>query len=171
MTRSLTTVAARPRLLIAVVAAALSIAGCQAGSAAQTSQTYNPTDGRNVNVPEDATFTDDYIGVRNALVVGGESAASITVTLANHGTEGDVLTEARVNDQVASFVGGPFEIAPDEKIAIGGGSELVALVNDSGVEPGQWTELSLTFTQAGSVTIDVLVVSPDDEYAVLGENA
>jgi len=172
MTRTLLPVAARPRTLIAAVfVAAMTLTGCQAGSTAQTSQPYNGADGRNVNVPEDAAFTDDYIAVRNALVVSGGDAASVTVTLVNHSDEAEVLTEVRVNDQVAAFVGGPFEIVPNGSVAIGGGAESVALVTEAGVEPGQWTELQLTFTNAGTTTIQVLVVSPEDEYAVLGETA
>lgn len=172
MTRSLLPVVARPQTVIAAVfMAALALTGCQAGSTAQTSQPYNGADGRNVNVPEDATFTDDYIAVRGALVVSSGDAASVTVRLVNHSDEAEVLTEIRVNDQVASFVGGPFEIPPNGSIAIGGGAEAVALVTDAGVEPGQWTELQLTFTNAGTTAIQVLVISPDDEYAVLGETA
>ena len=53
------------------------------------------------------------MAVRNALVVSDGGAATITVTLVNNGTETDVLTEARIGDQTAVFVGGPVEIAPD----------------------------------------------------------
>jgi hypothetical protein len=147
------------------------LTGCSAGSGAQTSQPYNPSDGRNVNIPADATFQDDYLAVRNALVVSNGGAASVTVTVVNHGSDTDVLSEIKVNDQVASFVGGPFEIPPTQKISVGGGSDATALVSDAGVEPGQWTELSLTFTNAGTTVIDVLVVASDDEYTTLGEGA
>ena len=172
MTRTLLPVAARPQTLIAALfVAAVTLTGCQAGQGAETSQPYNGADGRNVNIPEDAAFTDDYIAVRNALVVSNGEAAAVTTTLVNHSDESDVLTEVRVNDQVASFVGGPFEIPPNESLSIGGGSGTVALVSEAGVAPGQWTELQLTFTNAGTTTIQVLVISPDDEYAVLGETA
>jgi hypothetical protein len=172
MTRTFPVVAARPQTLIAAVfVAAMALTGCQSGSGAQTSQPYNGADGRNVNIPEGATFTDDYIAVRNALVVSSGEAAAVTVTLVNHSDEAEVLTEVRVNGQVASFVGGPFEIPPNDSISVGGGSGSVALVNEAGVAPGQWTELQLTFTNAGTTAIQVLVISPDDEYAVLGETA
>jgi hypothetical protein len=172
MTRSLTLVAPRLRLSAAAAAAALLVlTGCATGKSAETSQPYNPSDGRNVNIPEDAGFDDPYMAVRNALVVSDGGAASITVTLVNNGAETDVLTEARIGEQTAAFVGGPVEIAPDQKVAIGGGSERIALVQEGGVEPGDWTELTLTFTNAGSTTLDVLVISSDDEYAALGEDA
>jgi hypothetical protein len=172
MTRSLTLVTPRLRLPLAAAASALLVlSGCAAGQSAQTSQPYNPSDGRNVNIPEDAGFNDPYMAVRNALVVSDGGAASITVTLVNNGLETDVLNEAKIGDQTAVFVGGPVEIAPDERVAIGGGSERIALVDEGGVEPGDWTELTLTFANAGSTTLDVLVVASDDEYAALGESA
>jgi hypothetical protein len=149
---------------------AVTLTGCGAGSTAETSQPYNPGDGRNVNIPEDAAFDDDYLAVRNALVVSDGGAASVTLSVVNHGTESDVLNQIKVNDQVAVFAGGPFEVLPQQKISVGGGSEAVALVSDAGVEPGQWTELSLTFNNAGETVIDVLVVSSTDEYTVLGED-
>ena len=169
MTRTLTR--SRPRLIAALLAsAALVLTGCQAGSTAETSQPYNPSDGRNVNIPEDAGFDDDYIAIRNAIVVSDGGAASLTASIINHGAAADVLTEARINGEVAVFAGGPFEVAPGAKLAIGGGGDAVALVNEGGVSPGQWTEISFTFAQAGTTTMDVLVISPDDEFAVLGED-
>ena len=175
MTRSLTPVTSRLRLPIVAAALAatalLVLSGCAAGQSAQTSQPYNPSDGRNVNIPADAGFDDPYMAVRNALVVSDGGAASITVTLVNNGLETDVLNEAKIGDQTAVFVGGPVEIAPDQKVAIGGGSERIALVEAGGVEPGDWTELTLTFANAGSITLDVLVIASDDEYAALGGSA
>jgi hypothetical protein len=171
MMRSLPLVASRLRLPVAAAAALLVLSGCAAGQDAETSQDYDPTDGRNVNIPADATFDDDYIAVRNALVVSDGGAASITVTLVNNSAEADVLTEARIGDQTAAFVGGPFEIAPDATVAIGGGSERIALVQQGGVQPGDFTELTRVFAQAGTTTIDVMVVSSDDEAARLGEDA
>jgi hypothetical protein len=171
MTRS--SASARARILpvgVLLGALALTLTGCQAGSTAQTSQPYNPGDGRNVNIPADATYKDDYLAVRNALVVSDGGAASATVTVVNHGSEPDVLTQIKINDQVAVFAGGPFQVTPGEKISVGGGSDAVALVNEGGVEPGQWTQMSLTFQNAGETIIDVLVVSSDDEYTVGGED-
>ena len=172
MTRSLTFVAPRLRLPIAVAASALLVlSGCAAGQSAETSQPYNPSDGRNVNIPEDAGFGDPYMAVRNALVVSDGGVAAITVTLVNNGDETDVLSEAKIGEQTATLVSGPVEIAPAQKVAIGGGSGRLALVQDGGVMPGQWTQLTLTFARAGSTTLDVLVVSSDDEYSALGESA
>jgi hypothetical protein len=174
MTWTPTAASARSRTLVAAVLlcslAALALTGCAAGSTAQTSQTYNPGDGRNVNIPADATFTDPYLAVRNALVVSNGGAASATVTVVNHTDEPDTLNQISINGNVATFVGGPFEVAPGEKISVGGGSDASALVADGGVEPGHWTDLSLTFANAGTTTVSVLVVTADDEYTVIGQH-
>ncbi len=163
-----------PRLRLPLAAAAstlLVLSGCASGQQAETSQSYNPGDGRNINIPADAAFDDDYIAVRNALVVSDGGPASITVTMVNNTPEAEVLSEARIGDQTAVFVGGPVELGPGQSVRIGGGSERIALVQAGGVEPGNWTELTLTFSRAGSVTIDVMVVASDDEYAYGGESA
>ncbi|MEO8556458.1 MAG: hypothetical protein ABI474_07280 [Actinomycetota bacterium] len=165
-------VARRLRLPFAAAACTLFVlSGCAAGQNAETSQAYNPSDGRNVNIPEDAGFNDEYVAVRNALVVSDGGPASITVTVVNNGAEADLLTEARIGDQTAVFVGGPVELAPDQSVSIGGGSERLALVEAGGVEPGNWTQLTLSFTRAGSITIDVPVINSDDEYAFPPEEA
>jgi hypothetical protein len=167
-----TLVAPRLRLPIAAAAAALlTLSGCAAGQSAETSQDYDPADGRNVNIPEGAAFGDEYLAVRNALVVSDGGPASVTVTLVNNTEAADVLTEARIGDQTAVFVGGRVELPPGQKVSIGGGSERVALVEAGGVEPGDWTELTLSFSQAGTTTIDVLVINSDDEYAFPAEEA
>ena len=68
-------VAPRLRLPLAAAASALLIlSGCAAGQTAETSQDYDPADGRNVNIPDEATFGDEYIAVRNALVVSDGGA-------------------------------------------------------------------------------------------------
>lgn len=165
-------VAPRLRLPLAAAASALLIlSGCAAGQTAQTSQDYDPADGRNVNIPEEATFGDEYIAVRNALVVSDGGPASITVTLVNNTPQADVLTEAKIGEQTAVFVGGPVEVATGQKVSIGGGAERIALVEAGGVEPGDWTELTLSFSQAGTTTIDVLVINSEDEYAFPAEEA
>ena len=163
-----------PRLRLPLAAAActlLVLSGCAAGQDAETSQPYNPSDGRNVNIPQDAGFDDDYLAVRNALVVSDGGPASITVTLVNNGAEADLLTEAKIGDQTAVFVGGPVELAPGQTASIGSGSDRLALVEAGGVEPGNWTELTLSFSRAGTITIDVPVVTSADEYAFPAEEA
>lgn len=172
MTRSLPFVAHRLRLPIALTAAALLVlSGCAAGQNAETSKPYNPSTGRNANIPADASFDDDYIAVRNALIVSDGGAASITVTLVNNGSTADVLTEAKIGDQTAAFVGGPIELAPGATVAIGGGSEHVALVDSPDVQPGHWSDLTLTFTAAGTHTFSVLVITSDNPSATLNEDA
>jgi hypothetical protein len=154
------------RPLAAAFVALLLLTGCQAGSGAQTSQPYNPGDGRNTNVPEDAAFDDDYMAVRNALVVSFGEDASLSLTLVNHASEGDVLQQAVVGETPVEIDGGPVEIAPDQRVRMGIGSDINTSIPGANLAPGDWTTLTLSFASAGTTTLDLLVVPPGDEYAI-----
>lgn len=154
------------RPLAAAFVALLLLTGCQAGRGAQTSQDYDGADGRNVNVPEDAAFDDDYMAVRNALVVSFGEDASLTLTLVNHAAEGDVLQEAVVGETPVEIDGGPVEVAPDQRVRMGVGSDIDTVIPGANLSPGDWTTLTLSFASAGTTTLDVLVVPPGDEYAI-----
>lgn len=157
----------RPRAaaLVALLAA-LALSGCQAGQSAETSQDYDPADGRNINIPEDAAFDDDYIAVRNALVVSFGETASLTLTLVNNGSEGDVLEQAVVGETPVDIAGSPIELAPEQRVRMGLGSDVTTTIEGADLAPGDWTTLTLSFASAGSTSLDVLVVAPGDEYAI-----
>ena len=154
------------RPLAAAFVGLLLLTGCQAGQTTQTSQDYDGADGRNVNVPEDAAFDDDYMAVRNALVVSFGEDASLTLTLVNNATEGDVLQQAVVGETPVEIDGGPIEVAPNQRVRMGIGSEIATSVPGANLAPGDWTTLTLSFASAGSTTLDVLVVPPGDEYVI-----
>ncbi len=116
------------RPLAAAFVGLLLLTGCQAGQTAQTSQDYDGADGRNVNVPEDAAFDDDYMAVRNALVVSFGEDASLTLTLVNNAAEGDVLQQAVVGETPVEIDGGPIEVAPNQRVRMGIGSEIATSV-------------------------------------------
>jgi hypothetical protein len=154
------------RPLAAAFVGLLLLTGCQAGQTAQTSQDYDGADGRNVNVPEDAAFDEDYMAVRNALVVSFGEDASLTLTLVNNAAEGDVLQQAVVGETPVEIDGGPIEVAPNQRVRMGIGSEIATSVPGANLAPGDWTTLTLSFASAGSTTLDVLVVPPGDEYVI-----
>lgn len=154
------------RPLAAAFVGLLLLTGCQAGQTAQTSQDYDGADGRNVNVPEDAAFDEDYMAVRNALVVSFGEDASLTLTLVNNAAEGDVLQQAVVGETPVEIDGGPIAVAPNQRVRMGIGSEIATSVPGANLAPGDWTTLTLSFASAGSTTLDVLVVPPGDEYVI-----
>lgn len=154
------------RPLAAAFVAALVLTGCQAGQNAETSQDYDPADGRNINIPEDAGFDDDYIAIRNALVVGFDENASLTLTIVNNSDEGEVLEQAVVGETPVEIEGAPIEVAPGQRVRMGIESDIATVIPDSGLAPGDWTTLTVSFASAGTATLDVLVVTPGDEYAI-----
>lgn len=154
------------RRLVACCAAVLAVgalSACQAGQTAQTSQPYNPADGRNVNVPEDAAFDDNYVGIRNAVVVAAGDTGSLLVTMVNNSDEDATLEGVRIDDQ-AMTLSQPVTIAPGQAAKAGFDSDLQISVDPLSPEPGDWVPVEFSFTEMGTSTFDVLVVPYGDEY-------
>jgi hypothetical protein len=139
------------------------LSACAAGQTAQTSQPYNPADGRNVNVPEDAAFDDNYVGIRNAVVVAAGETGSLLVTMVNNSDEDATLEGVRIDDQ-AMTVSQPVTIAPGQAAKAGFDSDLQISVNPLSPEPGDWVPVEFSFIEMGTTTFDVLVVPYGDEY-------
>jgi len=150
-------------LAVAMVATA-GLVGCQAGQSAQTSQEYDPVDGRNVNQPTDAAFDEPYVAIRNAVVVAIESDATLVVTLVNQSDETEVLESATIDALPVTLSGGPIEIAPQQSVSVGYGDFETATVTDFKSVPGDWVDLTMRFTSAGDAELQVLVVPYGDEY-------
>lgn len=151
-----------------VVAAALlsvlGLAGCSAGQSAPTSQDYDPVDGRNINVPADATFDEEYMAVRNAVVVARDDQASLVVTMVNQALEADVLESASLEGEPLTLSGGPIEFRPGQSVSLGFDDNATATQQPFGISPGDWVDLTLNFTRAGTAELQVLVVPYGDEY-------
>jgi copper(I)-binding protein len=145
---------------IGVVALA-TVTGCQAGNTAPTSQPYNPTDGRNFNVPSGAAFTDDYIAVRNAYVTPIDTNAALTVTLVNNGTETDMLSSATIGDANVN-TSGAVALPPNQSVSIGPGTDIGGVAVKAKVNAGDWVTVTLTFANAGPIEFQALAVAPKD---------
>jgi hypothetical protein len=151
-------------ILTVVTIAALSLAGCQAGQSAATSQDYDPVDGRNVNIPSDAGFDDPYIAVRNAVVVAADSEASLVVTLVNQSPDAEVLEAASLEGEPLVLSGGPISLAAGKSVSVGFDDFATATQSDFGAAPGDWVDLTMSFTSAGNADLQVLVVAYGNEY-------
>jgi len=150
-----------------MVVLSLILTGCQAGQNAPTSQPYNPVDGRNVNVPDDATLSEPYIGVRDALVIlGDDGVAALGVTVVNNSDEADVLESVVIGGTEATLSGGPIEFAAHTSVSLGFGENASAAVAGFEGEVGQWTDLMLRFTKSGTAELSVLALAPSDGYQV-----
>lgn len=150
---------------VIILTTSLLLVGCQAGQTAATSQGYNPVDGRNVNVPEGASFDDSYIAVRNALIVVNEDAAAVVATLVNNSEDADVLESVTIDGLEAMLSGGPIDFAAHQSISLGFAENASATASGFEGEVGQWTDLTLRFTKAGNAEISVLAAAPGASYA------
>jgi len=150
-------------ILVGSMLAVASLAACQAGQAAQTSQQYNPADGRNFNIPAGSTHQ-PYLAVRNAVVVAYQSDASLVVTMVNHTAQAAVLQSATLDGAPLKLSGGPVEIAPRQSVSLGFGDNDIATISNFASAPGDWVDLVLKFTPNGDGAVKVLVVPYGDQY-------
>ncbi len=146
--------------LAAAVLAVISLSACQAGRSAQTSQNYVPVDGRSVNLPEDASFDDPYLALRNAFVENLGSTQSAVVTVVNNTDESDVLLSVTIAGQEAELSSGPLEFGAGQSITLGTGGDASAVTQGGETAPGDWTSMTVTFQNAGIADIPVLVSPP-----------
>ena len=77
-----------------------------------------------------------------------------------------MLQQAVVGETPVEIDGGPVEIAPDQRVRIGDRLRHRTSIPGANLAPGDWTTLTLSFASAGTTTLDLLVVSPGDEYAI-----
>ena len=140
----------------AVVLTAPALASC--GFNYPTDQVYTPSVGVNDR--------DGDVDVLHALVVSGaEGSGTVVAALVNNQQEDDALTEIAGSGPDASVTvssAGSVEVP---------GTELVQLAEEEiGVEgesnaPGQFVELTFSFQNAESVTVEVPVVARRGDYA------
>jgi len=147
--------------------AVLTLAGCAVSSDTPPGQLFNQPVGQNVNVPFDAMLGDQFMAVRNAVaVVDGDTAdtASLVVTLVNQALEADVLESASLEGDPLVLSGGPIEFQPGQSVGIGFDENATATQQPFGVGPGNWVDITLNFTRAGTAELQILVVPDGDEY-------
>jgi len=147
-------------IVAAAVLAVASLSACQAGQSAQTSQDYAAVDGRNVNLPADASYGDPYLGLRNAFVEVVDGTHSAVVTVVNNTDTSDVLLSVTVAGKPATLSSGPVEVASRTSITVGSGGQTTAVVDGLDVLPGSWTVWAVTFQNAGIAEVPVLVTTP-----------
>lgn len=151
-----------PHASVLALAALLtaSLAACQAGSGASTSQDYDPVDGRNVNLPDDASYGDPYLAIRGAQVVDLGTVHSMVVTVVNRTGGSDVLEAVTIAGQPAALSSGAVEVAADQAVSLGAGGVATATVEGLDVEPGDWVDVTLSFAESGVAEVEVLSVPP-----------
>ncbi len=147
-TRSIGATAAALLLALSVTA------GCSASFGAQTQQPYQAAEGANGDSGP--------IGARNVLVVAdAEGKGVLNGVLVNDGTTDDRLASVTVDPSVEGVeVGGPQELPLPAGQAVPFGTRGKA-ITVTGAKPGRMVKLTLSFGEAGPITLQVPVLTQD----------
>jgi hypothetical protein len=147
---------------LTIVALALTLTGCGAGSNASTRLISKVTDGAEGGVNKDGND----ISLRNFLLVAQPDGSAVVVgTVINEGVNADALLGLAINGIQAQF-GGVSTISQNETIRFEGETaNAKAVLLGANLKPGAHTVLSLFFGNAGEISLNVLVRAPEGIYA------
>jgi hypothetical protein len=147
---------------LTIVALALTLTGCGAGSNASTRLISKVTDGAEGGVNKDGND----ISLRNFLLVAQPDGSAVVVgTVINEGVNADALLGLAINGIQAQF-GGVSTISQNETIRFEGETaNAKAVLFGANLKPGAHTVLSLFFGNAGEISLNVLVRAPEGIYA------
>ncbi len=157
MTRTRTWTRTRTRLLAvpAALAVTLGLAGCATGFDAATNQPYIPSNG--------TSFTSGTMDARNVLLVADPTKPDtyhLIGALVNSGNAPETLTAVSVTgaSQVPLT---PITVAGQSLVTTGAEPTSDILVTNAKFSVGDFTSVTLTFSTTGSVTRDVLAMTPE----------
>jgi hypothetical protein len=152
----------RAALVAVSVVTMATLTGCAAGFNAETNNVDEPGEGNNGTVGD--------VKIRGALLahVGEEPGSGVLVMgVVNDGTEVDALTEVRVADGEPADLGSSVSLPPRQLVQFGtnevapgavyGGTYVLDGPADT-LMAGGFIPVSFTFRNAGSVTLDLLVL-------------
>jgi hypothetical protein len=155
-----------PAMAAAAATAALLLTGCQAGTNAQTSQPFNPVTGRNVNVPASPGYYDPYLAVRGVTLVENSSGEVVLVAKVINKTEqSEDLVSVTAGDSAATLVDAPVSIPAGGTASFGVENGEAAYWASLSTTPGHWTDVTMSFSRSGEVTVRVLVELNRNDYA------
>lgn len=158
----LVSTARRRRLTAAsmAVTAALTLSACGTGFSAQTNQVYQPSVGANERGDVDSF---------NTLLVGNaDGTATLSTALVNNLDDDQTLTSVSVTDGDGNelAVRSP-RIAlplPSRVLTQTGGDDAAVFTVAEGAEPGDYVEVTFTFSDSGPLRVDTPVVARTAEY-------
>ena len=153
--------------LAAVAALAPVAAGCAAGADAQTNKPYSATEGTDSAVSS--------MKLRNVLIAGPKPGqrlnpgdhAAMYLTLANDGASGDRLENVSTDGTFGArkITGDHIDVAPGKAVRIGANPAVTFGKLSKPLDGGAFVPVTFTFTHAGSVTVDVPVMTRDRYFA------
>jgi hypothetical protein len=143
---------------------ALVLASCSFGTSnfdAQTNQFYTPAEGVNER--------SGGVDLLNALVVADEAGTGrfIAALVNNSDLTDDSLTGvqgAGESEDVAGSLATPIDVVRDGFVQLADeGVEPVVLSGDA-IVPGRFVELTISFQEAGDITVKLPVVTAEDDF-------
>ncbi|GII67330.1 hypothetical protein Skr01_74150 [Sphaerisporangium krabiense] len=169
----------RRRVIIAtaLLAAVPALAACGAGSDANTSTAYAPTEANVLLDGEAKTYGRNGIKIAQAFALGPDSGQQIAsggsvplyISMLNDGTGADTLESVAINDRSAASVkGGAIQLPPGQLVNTGRPASQVVLEGvQKPLRGGESISLTLRFAKAGDIAMTVPVVTRSREYASL----
>jgi hypothetical protein len=152
------------RTLAAAAVVLLALTGC---TQSNVGNVYTPGDG--------ADGDNDSIGLRNVLIVGGETGSSALIgTVINKTDTADAITSVAVkptNGQPIVFTKGRVPIKPRGAIYIGatapeaGDDRRAPIRLTQSAKPGTFVTLVFSFANASDITVETPIVAPVGEFA------
>ncbi|RCG31904.1 copper chaperone PCu(A)C [Sphaerisporangium album] len=156
------------------------MAACGAGSDANTSNAYAPTEANVLIDGADSgkTYGRNGIKIAQAFALGPASGQQIApggsvplyLSMVNYGTNSDTLEGVAVNDRSATSVksGGPITLPPGQLVNTGRpASQVVLEGTQKALRGGESLSLTLRFTNAGDIAMTIPVITRSREYASL----
>lgn len=152
----------RRRLTAAALAvtAALTLSACGTSFGAQTSQVYQPSVGANERGDVDALHT--------LLVSNADGSATVSAALVNNLEDEQTLTSITVaNAEGEELPVRSPRIAlplPPEALVQTGSDEAAVFTVTEGAEPGDYIDITFTFSESGPLTVNAPVVTRTAEF-------
>ncbi|MEO3808120.1 copper chaperone PCu(A)C [Sphaerisporangium sp. B11E5] len=170
----------RVTVVTALLALSPALAACGAGPDANTSNAYAPTE---ANVLMDSsgsakTYGRNGIKIPQAFLLGPDSGARVPaggslplfLSMVNYGTAPDTLNGIKVTGQGSATVKapGPLTLPPGQLVNTGRpASQFVVQGTQKELLGGETLSLTLSFANAGDITMTVPVVTRSREYSSL----
>ncbi|GII85355.1 hypothetical protein Ssi03_33450 [Sphaerisporangium siamense] len=170
----------RRRVIIAtaLLAAVPALAACGAGTDANTSSAYAPTEA-NVLIDGEGsakTYGRNGIKIAQAFALGPDSGQQIAsggsvplyISMVNDGDGADTLESVAINDRSATSVkGGAIQLPPGQLVNTGRPSQIILEGVQKPLRGGESISLTLRFSNAGDIAMRIPVVTRSREYASL----
>lgn len=158
----LVSTARRRRLTAAslAVTAALTLGACGTGFSAQTNQVYQPAVGANER--------GDVSSYNTLLVSNADGSATLSSAFVNNLDKDQTLTGMAVatadGDELTVQNPRTALALPSHALIKAGGDDATAFVVTEGAEPGDYVDITFTFSNSGEVTVNAPVVARSSEY-------